>query len=98
MYAAVTNEHVTAYLQTVKSLARRYVDRSILCEFDDLVQEGLIAVWESLCDSRPPSAEYIQLAMKQYRRKMRRLRKGDTLVDDFMYIPPTVDHRSVLGE
>lgn len=97
MYLAVANEDVAAYMQTVKKLARMYVDRSIMCEYDDVVQEGLIAVWESLSDGQPPSTEYIKWAMKQYRRKMRRLRKGDTLAEDFMYIPPIIDSGSVLG-
>ena len=98
MYVAVTDNDVAAYREAVESLARQYVDRSIMCEYDDVVQEGLIAVWESLRDGQPPSTEWIRLAMRQYRRKMRRLRKGDTLAEDFMYIPPTIDSGSVLGD
>lgn len=41
-------------------------------ENDDLVQEGLIAVWEALRDGHHPSNEVVLNAMRDWCRKQRR--------------------------
>lgn len=41
-------------------------------EFDDLEQEGLIAVWEALRDGHRPSNFVVQNAMKDWVRKCAR--------------------------
>lgn len=83
---AVTSEEVAAYRQLVEDLAHRYVDLSVMCEYDDLVQEGLIAVWNSLAVGRPPSAEYVRLYMRFWRRQMERQRRGDPIAEQDMWL------------
>jgi DNA-directed RNA polymerase specialized sigma24 family protein len=96
MYRAVSSEDVAAYLAVVQSLAGRYVNKSVMAEYDDLVQEGLIGVWESLRDGQPPSSEYIQLYMRQWVRKCWRLKRGDAVAGDSMYLrPETHESRTV---
>lgn len=46
---------------------------------DDLHQEGLIFVWESLADGVDPSARMIQNRMKNWVRTLSRQRRGDDL-------------------
>lgn len=82
---AVTSAGVAAYRQLVEDLAHRYVDLSVMCEYDDLVQEGLIAVWNSLAVGRPPSAEYVRWRMRRWRTTMERQRKGDPIAEQDMY-------------
>jgi DNA-directed RNA polymerase specialized sigma24 family protein len=83
---AVASEEVAAYRQLVEDLAHRYVDLSVMCEYDDLVQEGLIAVWESLSRDRPPSAEYVRYAMRIWRTRMERQRRGDPIAEQDMWL------------
>lgn len=83
---AVTSEEVAAYQQLVEDLAHRYVDLTVMCEYDDLVQEGLVAVWESLRRDRPPSAEFIKLYMRGWRTRMERQRRGDPIAEQDMYL------------
>lgn len=82
---SVSNQEVAAYRQLVEDLAHRYVDLSVMCEYDDLVQEGMIAVWDSLSRGRPPSAEYVRLYMRFWRRRMERQRRGDPIAEQDMY-------------
>ena len=83
--AAVTSQEVAAYQQMVEDLAHRYVDLSVMCEYDDLVQEGLIAVWNSLAVGRPPSGEYVKWRMRRWRTTMERQRRGDPIAESDMY-------------
>jgi DNA-directed RNA polymerase specialized sigma24 family protein len=65
------NSAVFQYMGTVESLARRY-DGKRGAEKDDLVQEGLIFVWQSLEKRICPSAEMIDNRMKDYVRWLNR--------------------------
>lgn len=78
MYKAVASSEVAAYLPVVRKLARKYTGRSG-AERDDLMQEGMISVWEALRRSNIPSAEVIMYAMLQWVRFLRRLQRGDNL-------------------
>lgn len=83
---AVTSAEVAAYQQLVEDLAHKYVDLSVMCEYDDLVQEGLVAVWDSLRRDRPPSAEYVRLYMRGWRTRMERQRRGDPIAEQDMWL------------
>lgn len=98
MYRAVTSEEVAAYRQLVEKLARRYVG-SAGAEFDDLVQEGLISVWEALRRNNNPSAEVVQYAMRMWVRFLRRLQRGDTIATDYLRLDSATEDGpgSVLG-
>lgn len=78
MYRDVADSELAAYQPLVKNLARKYVGRQG-AEWDDLVQEGMISVWEALRRDNIPSAEVVQYAMLQWVRFLRRLAKGDNL-------------------
>ena len=67
----VTDNQVRVHEATCKRLARRYVGRAG-AEFDDLVQEGRIAVFLSLQDGIEPTASYIDFYMKGYVKQLRR--------------------------
>ncbi len=67
----VSDDQVRAYKTHVERLAREFVGR-YGAEKDDLIQEGLIAVWSSLQDGQPPSTEYIRLAMRGWCTTLRR--------------------------
>lgn len=56
------DDEVAGYRGLVESLAPRFVGRN-QAEFDDLVQEGLINVWETLEKGVTPKAEIIELRM-----------------------------------
>lgn len=83
---AVTSQEVAAYRQLVEDLAHRYVSLKVMCEYDDLVQEGLVAVWDSLRRGRAPSAEYVRLYMRGWRTKMERQRRGDPIAEQDMWL------------
>lgn len=88
--ATVTSEEVAAYQEMVEALAYRYVDNSVGCEYDDLVQEGLIAVWQSLEKHQPPSADYIKLFMRGWRTRMGRQRRGDPIAREYVSLHPDI--------
>ena len=72
-----SSEAVAAYLPLVESLAHKYVDKSGLysgAEYDDLVQEGLIAVWQALEDERRPGPNTVMWAMMHWCRELSRQR------------------------
>lgn len=71
MLTPVSDDQVRDYEDTIRSLARKYIGRAG-AELDDLVQEGRIAVWQSLEDGRPPSVTYIDFAMKLWVRTLRK--------------------------
>lgn len=56
------NGRVAEYRGLVESLARKYVGREG-AEFDDLVQEGLINVWQTLERGVTPAAHIIEKRM-----------------------------------
>lgn len=59
------NGEVGLYSDLVESLARKYVGRNG-AELDDLVQEGLINVWQTLERGITPSAEIISFRMESW--------------------------------
>lgn len=61
------NGEVGAYADLVESLARKFVGRNG-AEFDDLVQEGLVNVWQSLERGVTPTAEIIDGRMQNWTR------------------------------
>lgn len=78
MHRVVADAELAAYSPLVKKLARKYTGRSG-AEWDDLVQEGMISVWEALRRSNIPSRLVIQYAMQQWVRFLRRIQRGDNL-------------------
>jgi len=74
---SVTSEDVAAYRQLVEKLAWHHVGRAN-AEFDDLVQEGLIAVWLTLRRGIHPSAEQIENRQRDYVRFLNRLSRLET--------------------
>jgi hypothetical protein len=58
----VTSEDVARYEGMVQSLAKRF-DGAQGAEFDDLAQEGRIAVLKSLRRGIPPSSEFVKFGM-----------------------------------
>ena len=65
------NSAVSGYLGTVEGLAAR-LDGKRGAEFDDLVQEGLIFVWQSLEKGIKPALEMIENRMRDYVRWLNR--------------------------
>jgi len=59
------NAAVAAYKSTVEDSARQFVGRNS-AEADDLTQEGLIHVWQSLERGVHPSADMIENRMRDY--------------------------------
>lgn len=70
------NEAVAAYLPLVESLARQHVGIQGV-EYDDLVQEGLIAVWLTLEADGHPSAVIVRNRMIDWIRYVRRQLPAD---------------------
>jgi hypothetical protein len=64
------NGRVAGYRGLVESSAhklaatRRAIRAGV--EYDDLVQEGLLAVWQSLGKGRPPNAEHVEGRMRNW--------------------------------
>lgn len=61
----VTDEQIAAYNDACIAIARRLVGRNG-AELDDLVQEGLVFVWQSLQRGIHPSADLIRGRMVNY--------------------------------
>ena len=76
------NEAVANYQSAVQSLAFRYVGWNG-SEHDDLVQEGLIAVWQSLERGETPSRMVIEGRMKNWARYL-----GSQLPTDYNEMLP----------
>ena len=70
------NLRIAAYRDACEALARPFTGRAG-AEADDLVQEGLIFVWQSLERGEEPSSEMIQNRMKNWCRTVTRQRSGD---------------------
>lgn len=71
----VSSEDIAVFDPMVKQLARKY-NGVANAEYDDLRQEGLIAVWLALLDDYVPTRDFIKNRMKNWIRKCRR--KGFT--------------------
>jgi len=84
MYRVVASSEVATYQHLVRNLARKFVHRAG-AEYDDLVQEGLISVWEALRRDNRPSAEVVEYAMRQWVRFLQRVQRGDSLAADLIF-------------
>ena len=81
--SAVTSEAVAAYLPHIRGLAKRYTGVAN-AEFDDLVQEGMISVWQGLSRKLVPSSQVIEQRMVDWVRYLRRLERGDAVAYEVM--------------
>lgn len=81
--APITSEAVGAYQDHVKRLARQYVGFAN-AELDDLVQEGLIAVWQSLARGLRPATLVIEGRMIDWVRYLHRLQHNDAVAYELM--------------
>ena len=59
------DDQVATYRGLIESLARKFVGRNG-AEFDDLVQEGLLSLWQAMGRKIPPSADVIENRMRNY--------------------------------
>ena len=83
MAGAVSNEAVEAYRDHVEALARNFVGLGN-AEFDDLVQEGLIAVWQAQSRGLRPSNAVIRGRMLDWVRYLRRLQSNDAIAYELL--------------
>ena len=67
---AVTSDQVAAYLPTIIAEARHHTGK-YGAELDDLIQEGMIAVWLSLKGEVTPSTEFMNFRMENWVRFVR---------------------------
>jgi DNA-directed RNA polymerase specialized sigma24 family protein len=72
------NNQVAAYQVHVEYLAKRLVGFA-QAEFDDLVQEGMIAVWQTLSRGLRPSTGVIEGRMIDWVRYLQRLERNDAI-------------------
>lgn len=78
MDSLVTSERIEAYSGLVEGLARRITGYAG-AEYDDLVQEGNIAVWQTLARGLRPSRQVIRGRMIDWTRYLRRLTNNDAI-------------------
>lgn len=90
--ARVTDEQVAAYEPLVKRLAHRLSGLGN-AEFDDLAQEGRIAVWQTLARKLRPSPEVIEGRMRDWARFCRRLKQNDAIAYDLLL--PIEDYNDI---
>lgn len=78
------NEKVAAYRGMVEAHAARFTRLPFMqADFDDFVQEGLIAVWEAITDGHRPSNVVVTNAMRDWARTRRRqLANESPLIED----------------
>jgi DNA-directed RNA polymerase specialized sigma24 family protein len=93
--AVTLNEQVTAYQSHVEFLARKYVGFGN-AELDDLVQEGLIAVWQTLSRGLTPSMTVVENRMLDWVRFLNRLQRNDAIAYERILPIEEYDH-AVLG-
>ena len=79
--ASVTSNQVAEYLPLVERYAHRLTGFAG-SEFDDLRQEGMIAVWQTLKRGLHPSAQVIGGRMIDWVRFLRRLEHNDGVAYD----------------
>lgn len=91
--AHVTSADVAAYEGWIEHLARPYIGRQD-AELDDLMQEGRIAVWQTLQKGIRPSAGVVQGRMSNWVRLLARQRRNEAVsyftllpLDDYSGVP-----------
>lgn len=73
----VSDDEIAAYQSWLESIAWRFAGHPpAYAEFDDLMQEGRIAVWESLQDGFRPSELVVIDAMREWVRRVTAQRFG----------------------
>ena len=76
------NAQVAEYRGLCESLASRFARPGQIArngvEWDDLVQEGLISVWNALKEGKTPSSDYLLKRMQTYARDMGAQKRGGT--------------------
>ena len=72
----VSDSEVAAYFPLCKSLAARYTGHGG-AEFDDLFQEGCIAVWQAIADGFTPSKVVVSNRMRNWVKQCRAKGFGD---------------------
>lgn len=92
------SDRVADYRGLVESLAEKHSqsDATAGAEYDDLVQEGLIDVWQALSRGITPSAENIERRMIDWIRYQRRQRRGE--VGSYETLLPLDDYRVVQAQ
>ena len=70
--AVVSSEAIAEYLPRIEKFARMFTRWGDFAEFDDLVQEGSIKVFELLRDGKPVSNTRIKNAMRDWVKFCRR--------------------------
>lgn len=95
------NAAVAAYRGLVESLAARMANtraaRDARAEYDDLVQEGLIAVWQTLERGAVPAKTQIQNVMKKWIRLMNRQRRGEISLEGLLAQAEAADAAEASG-
>jgi len=95
MPGAVTlEERLAAYQTHVRYVARRYVGFAD-AEFDDLAQEGMIAVWQSLARGLTPSMSVVENRMVDWVRFLNRLQRNDAIAYERILPIEAYDHLAV---
>jgi DNA-directed RNA polymerase specialized sigma24 family protein len=89
------SDRVADYRGLVESLAEKLAnsDATAGAEYDDLVQEGLITVWQALQRGIPVSGEIITDRMLTWIQYQRRQRRGE--VGSYETLLPLDDYRVV---
>jgi DNA-directed RNA polymerase specialized sigma24 family protein len=95
MSVIVSDEAVAAYQPHIESLAWRHVGFAN-AEFDDLVQEGRIAVWQALSRGLRPATTVIEGRMKDWVRYLRRLQHNDAVAYELLL--PIEEYDSTLWQ
>lgn len=92
------NSAVAAYQATVEALAQKVAGgrraRQVGAEYDDLVQEGLIKVWQAFERGVTPSVEMIELRMWDWVKFIGRQRLGANPTP-YEALLPLDDYRNV---
>lgn len=81
--ASVTSDNVAEYLPLVEAYAHRLTGFA-RTEYDDLRQEGMISVWQTLKRGLLPSAEVIHGRMIDLVRYNRRLLHNDAIAYELL--------------
>jgi DNA-directed RNA polymerase specialized sigma24 family protein len=95
MGATVPDSAVEAYEPHVKRLARQYVGYAN-AEFEDLAQEGRIAVWQTLARGLRPSTQVIEGRMLDWVRYLNHLQKNDAVAYEILL--PIEEYDTTLWE
>lgn len=73
----ITDDDIRAYLPLVESHAARLSKRRVGVEYDDLVQEGMVSVWQSLRRGVRPELAIVN-RMRDWIDFQARLRRNDS--------------------